>query len=356
MISNMFPLIFIIASINSIVLSAETRFYPNSNLTIANNRRDLTQNISGDEARFFMIADWGGLGFYPYKTFVQKQVADYMEELNRREPVHATLALGDNFYFYGVSNVNDQRFQSTFENVYDSKSLNMPWFIQLGNHDYLGNASAQIAYTNKSNRWIMPDYFYTVDLNVQDGSKNLVHVIMIDTILLCGLSENSSNFDLTLSEEDRAKASIHFNYIETKLQKASANKVPYVIIAGHYPVWSTGDHGPTYCLTQRLRPLLFKYNVTAYLSGHDHILEHLEEVENRVRVHYVINGATAFVKPDDTHKRDVPAGSVKYEWASWWQIRGAVCLIKANSVQMNIYLRKSNGDLLHQITVPNKYL
>uniref|UniRef100_A0A915HWB4 Calcineurin-like phosphoesterase domain-containing protein n=1 Tax=Romanomermis culicivorax TaxID=13658 RepID=A0A915HWB4_ROMCU len=47
----------------------------------------------------------------------------------------------------------------------------------------------------------------------------------------------------------------------------------YLFIAGHYPVYSTADHGPTQCLIDKLNPLMQKYNVTAYLSGHDHNLQ-----------------------------------------------------------------------------------
>lgn len=43
------------------------------------------------------------------------------------------LALGDNFYFDGVKNVNDKRFAETYENVFKSDYLkNTPWFVILG--------------------------------------------------------------------------------------------------------------------------------------------------------------------------------------------------------------------------------
>ena len=68
---------------------------------------------------------------------------------------------------------------------------------------------------------------------------------------------------ITLSESQ-------WDWLEDTLRSSTAD---YLMVGGHYPVWSIAEHGPTKCLVDRLRPLLQKYNVTAYISGHDHNLQ-----------------------------------------------------------------------------------
>ena len=48
---------------------------------------------------------------------------------------------------------------------------------------------------------------------------------------------------------------------------------PYLVAAGHFPVYSIAEHGPTKCLVDRLQPLLHQYKATAYFCGHDHNLQ-----------------------------------------------------------------------------------
>lgn len=53
----------------------------------------------------------------------------------------------------------------------------------------------------------------------------------------------------------------------------SLSRSKYILVAGHYPIYSACSHGTTKCLERDLVPLLHKYRVNAYLAGHDHDLQ-----------------------------------------------------------------------------------
>ena len=75
-------------------------------------------------------------------------------------------------------------------------------------------------------------------------------------------------------------------------------------------VWSIGEHGPTQQLVDRLRPMLIKYEATAYFCGHDHSMQHIRE-ENSTLDYFVI-GAGHMSDHSEAHKDSVPKGSLKY--------------------------------------------
>jgi hypothetical protein len=75
-------------------------------------------------------------------------------------------------------------------------------------------------------------------------------------------------------------------WVESILKTSNAT---WLIVAGHYPVWSVAEHGPTQILVEQLRPMLEKYNATAYLCGHDHTLQHICEEDSTVE--YYVSGA-----------------------------------------------------------------
>ena len=64
---------------------------------------------------FIIMGDWGGKQFWPYYTEGEKHVAEQMGKKASEIGSQFTVALGDNFYLMGVSDVDDPRFKETFE-------------------------------------------------------------------------------------------------------------------------------------------------------------------------------------------------------------------------------------------------
>ncbi|XP_073253709.1 tartrate-resistant acid phosphatase type 5-like [Porites lutea] len=265
--------------------------------------------VAGDELSFLALGDWGGIELWPYTTLIERAVSKGMSKIAENLETQFIVALGDNFYHLGVKNVDDKRFNETFEDVFTAKSLMTPWYFCAGNHDHYGNVSAQIAYSSKSKRWNFPDYYYTKSWKIP-GSDIELQLVLLDTVQLCGDS-GDDHFNTQPQEPESQEASeTQWKWIEDTLQSSTAH---YLIVGGHFPVWSVAEHGPTDCLVNRLRPLLQKYKVTAYISGHDHNLQHLKESNSSVE--YFVIGSAAYIVDSKTHKDSVPKGSLSFFWA-----------------------------------------
>lgn len=61
--------------------------------------------------KFLAIGDWGGVPYPPYITAVQKTTAREMSKVAEQMGADFVLALGDNFYYKGVDNVDSPRFK-----------------------------------------------------------------------------------------------------------------------------------------------------------------------------------------------------------------------------------------------------
>ena len=88
---------------------------------------------------------------------------------------------------------------------------------------------------------------------------------MIDTVVLAGNSFSvEDGRELNGNElkgwDRKAETDAQLAWIEATLRNSSA---PYLVVAGHYPVHSICEHGPTAALVDHLQPLLEQYNVTA---------------------------------------------------------------------------------------------
>ena len=62
-----------------------------------------------------MVGDWGGQTDAPYYTDAQLNVAQQMGVVASSIGAQFVVSLGDHFYDNGVKDVNDPRFNETFE-------------------------------------------------------------------------------------------------------------------------------------------------------------------------------------------------------------------------------------------------
>lgn len=72
---------------------------------------NIVLNVTSNSTRFFLVGDWGGIPVFPYRTIVEQNIAIYMNKIAKSLDVQFSLFVGDNFYFDGVANVSDKRFE-----------------------------------------------------------------------------------------------------------------------------------------------------------------------------------------------------------------------------------------------------
>lgn len=101
------------------------------------------------------------------------------------------------------------------------------------------------------------------------------------------------------------------NWIENVLSTSEAD---YLMVAGHYPIYSIAEHGTDERLVKHLKPLLEKHNVTAYFNGHDHNLQHISPKNSHVN--YFVSGAGSFADESTQHIATIPNSSLRFHWPS----------------------------------------
>ena len=96
-----------------------------------------------------ILGDWGGDSDSNPSTQDELNNAKLMGDIAQEYDVDFVLLLGDNFYQHGLwPDVYSTRFNTSFENIFTAQSLqNISWYVIPGNHDYEGNITAQIQYS-----------------------------------------------------------------------------------------------------------------------------------------------------------------------------------------------------------------
>lgn len=223
----------------------------------------VTASTASAQTSFLVIGDWGrdGAG---YQTAVATQMA------TEAAKIHAAfvVSVGDNFYEEGVQTSHDNQFKTSFEDIYKAQSLQIPWYVAIGNHDYHGNVDAEVDYSKVDPRWHMPARYFTVHQKIDDTTS--LDLFFLDT----------SPFVTQYRTEDKYKS--HVAGIDTKAQvkwldsALAASTAKWKMVVGHHPIYSASPkHGNTPELIAAIQPLLVKYHAQVYLCGHDHNLQHL---------------------------------------------------------------------------------
>ena len=123
-------------------------------------------------------------------------------------------------------------------------------------------------------------------------------------------------------------------------------------------VWSVSHHGPTTSLVDKLRPLLHKYKVTAYLCGHDHSLQHIADDFLNHTVHYIVSGAGALNDPLTPNMKRIPKYSLKFEWhRGGGLLLGGLGLVRVDEKSLNLTffrsrkVRRGDGKFLYETMI-----
>lgn len=284
-------------------------------------------SVEGD-INLLVANDTGRNGYYK-----QKQIARKMGEVADTIGPEAVIAIGDIHHFMGVQSVDDPLWMTNYELIYDHPELMIPWLPVMGNHEYEGNTQAVIDYSSKSRRWQMPARYYTKTWSDKGTSLRLV---MIDTTPLIDKYRASDDHpDARLQDIDR-----QLQWVDSVLDSANED---WVIVAGHHPIYAQTSKKTSERtdLQQRLKPILVKHGVPAYINGHIHNFQDIKVDDSPI--HYITNSAGALsrkVKPTQ--------GTLYCDSSEGFSI------ITADKNRLAVHFIDPDGNILHTIAIDKK--
>jgi acid phosphatase len=212
---------------------------------------------------FLIIGDWGRKG-----TPGQIAVADGMARIAQQHRSRFVVTTGDNFYD-GVTSLHDAHWRESYETVYTARSLQIPWYVVLGNHDYQGCVQAQLDYVDWSGRWRLPARYYAVEKAI-DATVSALLVFLDTSPFLSSYQTNGPEYIEGVRDQDSERQLTWLN------RKLARSKAIWKLVFGHHPIYSASPcHGDTLELRRRLLPILHAHHVQAYICGHEHDLQHL---------------------------------------------------------------------------------
>lgn len=264
--------------------------------------------------QLYLIGDWGS------RSKTQRTVAEAMGALALQDgsPLRI-ISVGDNIYPNGVDSVDDPLWTSTFEDVYTQVGIkDVPWVAVLGNHDYRKSISAQIAYSKKNPRWIMPSQYFVQTLTGTSGAT--VALICLDTQMLL---QKKTGWKDQLAWLEQSMA-----------EQASAT---WKIVVGHHPMRSYGHYGDQDWMLKQVRPLM--KGADLYACGHDHDLQIIGHPEDGF--HCIVTGAGGGCRSTRWGTRTIAAAT-----------NGGFVRLDFDQQLMNLALISANGAVVGRHAIP----
>lgn len=197
--------------------------------------------------------------------------------------------------------VYEERHRKSRASAADGSGM-VPWYLCLGNHDYRGSPLSQIAFTyvDQTGLWVMPDAYYHVSYVINTMGVKL-HLVVIDTYILCCHrfankypdKDDRSEYLHGVTRQKKHKAWIRAVLTRIREDDRKSGIPSIIVMVGHFPLYSTGAHcsmnmnrvqtnanidmhfQKKMTIKKWLVHTCIQYNVSLYISGHNHILEHI---------------------------------------------------------------------------------
>ena len=244
---------------------------------------------------FLGIGDWGG---YNLGSYHKTNVEAISKQLQRDEvPYDKALNTGDNFYYCGIQNLEDENISKDYTNLFSG--LNYTWISSLGNHDYGYNVSAQLQLQEKVKNWYMPSRYYKLSYE----SKGIwfdIYVLDTNPCVSDYRNENPERWDPCGTEypdctpyTNQKPCEFHDNILSQSCSEQyewfhkelteTHNSSRWTVAMGHHTMYQID--------VQPFADLIDRY-VDIYLNGHVHILG---TYEYNSKHKYITTGAGAMV-------------------------------------------------------------
>ncbi|KAK4778510.1 hypothetical protein SAY86_006038 [Trapa natans] len=293
------------------------------------------QPIKGDgSVSFLVIGDWGRRGEYN-----QSEVAIQMGKVGEKLDIDFVVSTGDNFYDNGLTSDLDPAFEESFSKIYTAKSLQKQWYSVLGNHDYRGNAEAQLSPILRKidSRWLCLRSFIV--------NSELVDMFFVDTtpfVRSYFTESEGHSYDWRGIKSRKTYITSLLKDVESALRESAAT---WKIVVGHHAIRSISHHGDTNELVKLLLPILRENNVDFYTNGHDHCLEHIEDSESEVQ--FLTSGAGSKAWRGETRKTNQARVRFFYDGQGFMSVQ-------LTSDYGRIVFYDVLGEILHELRLPKR--